>query len=502
MKYQKTKSIIVLFFIITSKSMFAQIEQDSTSVPLSSESYYYDYQDSWAVIIGINNYRYLPELDFAITDAEAIKDVLIHEFDYKDDHIILLTEEQATLQRIREVLGDELPKKVRENDRVLVYWAGHGHVIDLPNGGEIGYLIPADGSLTNLYSTCLSMSEINSFAKLIPAKQLLLLIDAPFSGLATERTRDLGDIDREYFERIIRAKAVQIITAGRPAEAVIESSRWGHSVFAYELIKGLKEKLADYNNDGIITATELATYLKPNVTKRSNYRQTPQYHILDGKGEFVFVSVKTETGRSLNDMIPIFKLPPPKASTFTVIPSYLIRQPNDTLLTFGDVDQSFQRVFDSCGYFEKSYYAIKDGFVIVTRIEKINFDGTAKEPPERWELEIKPLRKFSLKEYLKALFFARVGFYRFIVFVFTQYPFSQTEQELSLQETQAWLSGGGKFLPSLIGQKIYSDDYKCIALVYEFEKNGPEEDPKVKYPGRLTAKIHLEKANLWQMLEK
>ena len=360
MNHQRIKSIIVLFFIITSQSVFAQTEQGLTSVPLTSEPSYYDYKNSWAVIIGINNYRYLHKLNFAVADAEAIKDLLIKEFEYKDDHITLLTDEQATLQRIRQIVGDELsrPGKVSENDRVLIYWAGHGHTVDLPNGGKMGYLIPVDGSIENLYSSCLSMSELNNFANLIPAKQVLFLIDAPFSGLAKERTRDLGDIgrdfDREYLERITSAKARQIITAGGDGEAVIESSRWRHSAFTYELIKGLKERRADYNDDGIITATELANYLKPSVNKRSNDRQTPQYRILDGEGEFAFVVNRTETDRSLNDTIPTFKLPPPKASAFTVIPSYLIRGSNDTLLTFDDIDQRFQRAFDSCGYCEKS----------------------------------------------------------------------------------------------------------------------------------------------------
>ena len=39
------------------------------------------YDDSWAVIIGINKYENLSNLDYAVADAEAVKDMLINKFD-------------------------------------------------------------------------------------------------------------------------------------------------------------------------------------------------------------------------------------------------------------------------------------------------------------------------------------------------------------------------------------------------------------------------------------
>ncbi|MFX0135520.1 MAG: DUF4384 domain-containing protein [Candidatus Hodarchaeota archaeon] len=206
--------------------------------------------------------------------------------------------------------------------------------------------------------------------------------------------------------------------------------------------------------------------------------------------------------RSLIDSLPIFPWPPPQASSWMVIPYNMIRTSSNELLTFKDVNQKFERALSSCGYSDKSYYAILDGFAIVTRLEQINQDGTPKEPPERWLLDVQPLRIFSLKEYLKALFTAKVGYYRIIVFIFSPHSFSHTAAKVSSQEAQEWFSPGGNTLPSSIEQKVYSKKYKCTALIYEFEQYGSDERPEVKSPGRLTAKTHLEQANLWQMLEK
>ena len=63
----------------------------------------------------------------------------------------------------------------------------------------------------------------------------------------------------------------------------------GHSAFAYKLIHGLKDGLADRDNDKIITASELYTFLRRSVTTISGYVQTPRFNYLSNdEGEFIF----------------------------------------------------------------------------------------------------------------------------------------------------------------------------------------------------------------------
>ena len=42
------------------------------------------YDDSWAVIIGIDKYKYSKQLNYAVKDAEAVKELLISKFDYPE----------------------------------------------------------------------------------------------------------------------------------------------------------------------------------------------------------------------------------------------------------------------------------------------------------------------------------------------------------------------------------------------------------------------------------
>jgi len=269
---------------------YAQTQRGLKIEYLPSGKAYYNYQDSWAVLIGINDFDYWPKLEFAVQDAQAMKDLLIKQFGFKEDHIIFLMNKRATLQNIKKTLGYELAQKVGRNDRVLVFWAGHGQTFHLPEGGKMGYLIPVDGSRTDYYATCLSMTEIKNLSRLIPAKHVLFLVDACYGGLAASQTRSLPPETAAYLEKITRARGRQIITAGGENEEVVENSLWGHSAFTYQLIEGLKNRVADEDNDGIITSTELYNYLKKRVTKLSGYKQTPQYRFLSGDGEFVFIT--------------------------------------------------------------------------------------------------------------------------------------------------------------------------------------------------------------------
>jgi hypothetical protein len=199
---------------------------------------------------------------------------------------------------------------------------------------------------------------------------------------------------------------------------------------------------------------------------------------------------------------PKFPWPPPQASATVIIPSDFVRKPTSATILISDVVQKFKVAFDLCGYVEKSYYAVPDGFAIVTRLEQINHDGTPKKGKSRWAMEIQPVRNFSLEEYLRALFLARAGYYRIIVFIFTPHPFSQSDAIIKPDEAKVWLSGGLNVLPHSISEKEYLQEYVCTALIYEFEQHNAEKRPEIKIPGRLTGETHLMKANLWQALEK
>jgi len=247
------------------------------------------YDNSYALIIGIDKYENVQPLNYAVKDAETIQDILVNTFDFPKDNVRLLKNEEATLLNIKNSLA-EISSSAGENDRVLIYFAGHGDTYDLPEGGEMGYLLPIDGKKDNLFATSIPMNNIKSISSMSNSKHMLFLIDACYGGLLTIGSRGINPTTPNYIDKITKDKGRQIITAGGRGEQVIEKSEWGHSAFTLNLKRGLKEGNADMDADGYITANELGLFLNKKVTIDSDNQQTPQYgRMTSQEGEFVFV---------------------------------------------------------------------------------------------------------------------------------------------------------------------------------------------------------------------
>ena len=247
------------------------------------------YDNSWALIIGINKYENVQKLAFATDDAIAMKEILISSFNFPENNIFILLDEKATKDNIIKEFSN-IALKAQDNDRVLVFFAGHGETMELPEGGQMGYLIPVNGDADNLYYSSIPMDELKRLAHMSKAKHMLYLVDACYGGIAAVGSRGLSTNTPNYINKIIRDKARQVITAGGKGEQVIEKSEWGHSAFTLNLKRGLKDGRADLNDDGYITGNELGMFLSEKVTIDSENQQTPQYgRMTSQEGEFVFV---------------------------------------------------------------------------------------------------------------------------------------------------------------------------------------------------------------------
>lgn len=206
--------------------------------------------------------------------------------------------------------------------------------------------------------------------------------------------------------------------------------------------------------------------------------------------------------KSATPKIPQFPWPPPRASASVELPAEFLRKSANAGVHWGDVDHTLTSALDSCGYYDRSYYAVPDGFAIVTRLEQMQADGSSKAPPDRWSVAYKPVSGFSLSSYLRALFTADPGFYRIIVFVVTPQFFSQTPIGVSEEEAMQWLQGGLDRLPLDLAMREYTDQYACTALIYQFEQPGSGAGARLDVPSDLPGRIHLERANLWRALAK
>jgi len=246
-----------------------------------STKYNPGYRKSWAVLIGINEYQQWPKLQYAVNDARSIENLLKG---LGFNEVIMVLDREATQQHILRVLGDELYAKTQDDDRVFIFFAGHGQTQDLPTGEKVGYIIPVDGDLKNYYSTAISMRQLQDLGDRIRAKHMFYAMDACFSGLLL---RMRGQALNNPPVDLTTAPARQVLTAGSEGEEVVESG--GHGLFTKSLVGGLGGA-ADLDKDGAITAKELYQYITPKILQESRNSQNPVFGRLGhGQGEFVFM---------------------------------------------------------------------------------------------------------------------------------------------------------------------------------------------------------------------
>jgi len=243
------------------------------------------YEKSWAIVIGIDDYAKWPKLEYASHDAQAIADTLTGQFGFPASQVITLKNQQATRNNILAAFHDRLADdRTGRNDRVFVFFAGHGATRQLASGRDLGYIIPVDSDPREFASDAIAMTDIQNIAESMQAKHVMFVMDACYSGLGLTRG---GGASSAFLRENARRSARQMLTAGGADQQVADAGPNGHSVFTWVLLQALAGK-GDLNGDGLITGTELAAYVAPAVSAVS--QQTPAFGSLPGSqgGEFVF----------------------------------------------------------------------------------------------------------------------------------------------------------------------------------------------------------------------
>ncbi|WP_375514187.1 caspase family protein [uncultured Nostoc sp.] len=286
------------------------------------------FRRNFAIIIGINNYENgIPELETAVPDARKLAQIIQEQHQslkqqYQSQNkyeVQLILNKRATLNQLKQLIADlkqgQIPLDnetitVTKDDRVLFYFAGHGKALEaLENQeGPVGYLIPQDATKDS--STFLPMQELHDALNALPCRHMLVILDCCFAGAfrwASLKREIVPKVTvyKERYDRFISDAAWQVITsAGDDQKAMdyfgvrgeVKEGNEVHSPFAKALFDALRgtDKKADSNDDGIVTANELYSYLRDKVevgTEKHYKRQTPGLCPLrkHDKGEFIFL---------------------------------------------------------------------------------------------------------------------------------------------------------------------------------------------------------------------
>ncbi len=252
-------------------------------------------------VIGIDDYLHWPKLDNAVSDALGLQRALVEKAG-----VTMLVEpllnDRATKSAILSFLEDDLRQKLEPDDQLIVFFAGHGHTRVSKVGEreiETGFLVPveAHAGAEERWSGYIGIDEFLKAVNLLPARHILVILDACHSGFALggaiEKFRGTEEFQRQLSEKVSRRA---ITSAGRDQLASDSGPLPEHSLFTGSFVQGLRFGTMDRDANGLITSSEIGVYLQSEVGQASGSRQTPDFGAfgLDDRGELT-ISLRNQS---------------------------------------------------------------------------------------------------------------------------------------------------------------------------------------------------------------
>lgn len=183
---------------------------------------------SLIVAIGIDRYDKWPHLRNAVSDARGMLDVF-SKLTF-ESVVEPLFDEAATADALRSLVSDELPRKLVESDRLVVFFAGHGHTrIDtLPDGdvAKTGYIIPFDGDSEGSTVRWLRLDSWLSDIARLPVRHILVILDACYSGIALDsivRWRGANRIASTALRQLSSRRSRRVITSALDDQKALDA---------------------------------------------------------------------------------------------------------------------------------------------------------------------------------------------------------------------------------------------------------------------------------------
>ncbi len=243
------------------------------------------YDESHALVVGVSDYnngwRRLPGVK---SDVPAVSAVL------KQQGFTVTTLLDPAVENFERAMRSFISTHgLKERNRLVIYFAGHGHTERLSDDRDLGYIVMRNAPKPDLdpagfADSTISMDQMNAYATRIKSKHALFVFDSCFSGsiFRSETKRRPARIESKSANPVR-----QFITSGNAGQEVQDDS-----VFRRYFVRALEGE-GDLDGDGYVTGEELGVFLSGRVASDTHETQTPLFgKIRDARlniGDLIFV---------------------------------------------------------------------------------------------------------------------------------------------------------------------------------------------------------------------
>ena len=255
-------------------------------------------QNTYALIVGISQYKEMPALQYADRDAIAFAEFVKGQGAPDQNIKLFLNEEASRLNIVDELY--KLSQIAKPQDLFYFYFGGHGD-LEANVSNENTLLLLHDAPVKSYFKgdAFLQVSELKNWLSVLSKKQVqvVFIADACHSGGLIG-----GNEGRVRTQKVLEENwgNVTKILSSQASELSLEGQQWGggRGLFSYHLVNGLTGK-ADSNNNRMVSLEELSNYLFSNVTKEASPNvQTP---LVIGEKKHLLAKVNPEVLKKLLD---------------------------------------------------------------------------------------------------------------------------------------------------------------------------------------------------------
>lgn len=248
-------------------------KQDDVDIDIPVTSIAND--NTYCVIIANENYRDVPNVEYANRDGDVFKEYCIKTLCIPEKQIKFFSD--ATYTDIKRAINwiESISTVTDGNSKIIFYYAGHG----IPSEKDkTAFLMPTDGFPKDI-TTCYKLSDLYSRLGKIHAQSVNVLLDACFSG-----------VERGSDQALVAARGVAIkpktellsgnivvFSATSDEETALSYKEKRHGMFTYFLLKELKDKKGKVKLGDFYSS--ISSKVKKNSILENDKLQTPSVNV-------------------------------------------------------------------------------------------------------------------------------------------------------------------------------------------------------------------------------